>query len=57
MFTAPIMPSTSAEVWARLGLGDITGVEDIAGAAEWGSLPQGNTVTKGEPLFPRIYEE
>jgi methionyl-tRNA synthetase len=57
MFTAPIMPSTSAEVWARLGLGDITGVEDIAGAAEWGGLPQGNTVTKGEPLFPRIYEE
>ncbi|MDO9556660.1 MAG: methionine--tRNA ligase [Coriobacteriia bacterium] len=57
LFTAPVMPSTSAEVWVRLGLGDITVVTDIAAAAEWGQLPAGSVVTKGEPLYPRIYED
>jgi methionyl-tRNA synthetase len=57
LFTAPVMPETSAEVWRRLGLGDITAVTDVAGEAEWGRLPAGSRVTKGEPLYPRIYEE
>jgi methionyl-tRNA synthetase len=51
------MPHTSAEVWRLLGLGDIHAVTDIAGAAAWGQLRAGNTVSKGDPLFPRIYEE
>jgi methionyl-tRNA synthetase len=57
LFTAPAMPSTSADVWARLGLGDILSVTDIASAAVWGQLPAGSQVTKGEPLYPRIYED
>ncbi|MBN2405099.1 MAG: methionine--tRNA ligase [Coriobacteriia bacterium] len=57
LFTAPAMPGTSAEVWTRLGLGDITGVTDIAAAAVWGQLPTGSAVTKGDPLYPRIYED
>jgi methionyl-tRNA synthetase len=57
LFTAPVMPRTSAEVWNRLGLGNIVEVTDIAEAARWGGLPEGSTVTKGDPLFPRIYEE
>jgi methionyl-tRNA synthetase len=57
LFCAPVMPLTSADVWRRLSLGDINDVTDIAAAAAWGQLPAGNTVTKGEPLFPRIYEE
>ncbi|MDH4138968.1 MAG: methionine--tRNA ligase [Coriobacteriia bacterium] len=57
LFCAPVMPDTSAEVWARLGLGDIHDVFDIAAEGEWGRLPQGSRVTKGEPLFPRIYED
>jgi methionyl-tRNA synthetase len=57
LFTAPVMPSTSAEVWKRMGLGEIAEVTDIAAAAEWGGLPAGSRVTKGDPLFPRIYEE
>src|SRR5574340_798510 len=56
LFTAPVMPATSAEVWRRLGLGDITATTDILTAAEWGGLPAGSPVTKGESLFPRIYE-
>ncbi|MCL4079510.1 methionine--tRNA ligase [Coriobacteriia bacterium Es71-Z0120] len=57
LFCAPVMPKTSAEVWRRLGLGDVTAVRDLASEAAWGGLPAGLAVTKGEPLFPRIYEE
>jgi methionyl-tRNA synthetase len=57
LFTAPVMPNTSAEVWNRLGLGNILAVDDVASAARWGGLPEGSTVTKGDPLFPRIVEE
>jgi methionyl-tRNA synthetase len=57
LFCAPVMPKTSAEVWRRLGLGDITAIDDLASEAAWGGLPAGLAVTKGEPLFPRIYEE
>lgn len=57
LFCAPVMPRTSAEVWNRLGLGDIGRVTDIADEARWGRLPAGSRVSKGEPLYPRIYEE
>jgi len=57
LFTAPVMPETSAEVWRRLSLGDISQVTDIAAAAQWGGLDAGGMVSKGDPLFPRIYEE
>jgi len=57
LFCAPVMPETSAEVWRRLGLGDIEEVADIEVQARWGLLPQGSRVTKGEALYPRIYEE
>ena len=57
LFTAPVMPQTSAEVWRRLGLGDIFDVRDLDAAASWGGLVPGSAVMKGEPLFPRIYDE
>jgi methionyl-tRNA synthetase len=57
LFTAPVMPNTSAEVWRRLGLGDITAVTDLAAESAWGTLPEGSCVSKGDALFPRIYED
>ncbi len=57
VFCAPVMPSTSAEVWRRLGLEDIHTVEDIRSVTAWGGLAAGSHVMKGDPLFPRIYEE
>jgi methionyl-tRNA synthetase len=57
LFTAPVMPNTSAEVWRRIGLGDISSVTDITAEATWGRLPAGLPVSKGDALFPRIYEE
>lgn len=56
LYTAPVMPSTSREVFARLGLEDPTGVDDFAAQSAWGLLPVGNPVVKGEALFQRIVE-
>jgi methionyl-tRNA synthetase len=57
LFTAPVMPSTSREVFSRLGLGDPFDVDDLAAEAQWGRLPVGNPVVKGEALFQRIVED
>ena len=57
LFTAPVMPATSSEVWRRLGLGEIGAVTDLANEVAWGRLPVGNPVEKGDPLFPRIVED
>jgi methionyl-tRNA synthetase len=57
LYTAPVMPETSAQVWKRMGLGDIVSVDDIEDRTSWGLLPVGNPVEKGESLFPRIIEE
>ena len=57
LFTAPVMPTTSAEVWRRLGLADIGAITDLDAEAAWGRLPVGSPVEKGEPLFPRIVED
>ena len=54
MFYAPFMPNTSAEVFRRLSLGDIAGIDDVEAAARWGQLPAGNAVVKGDALFPRL---
>lgn len=57
LLLAPFMPTTSDELFSRLGLGKATEVTDGAAAAQWGGLPEGNTVVKGEALFPRLAVE
>ena len=54
LFMQPFAPNTSTAVWHRLGLGDISAVDDIEAAAAWGQLPAGNAVEVGDPLFPRL---
>ena len=54
LFMAPFAPNTSGEVFRRLSLGDIEGIDDIEGASAWGQLPAGNAVETGDPLFPRL---
>jgi methionyl-tRNA synthetase len=57
LFTAPVMPRSSAEVWTRLGLGEIFATTDLEQECAWGRLPVGSPVVKGEALFQRIVEE
>lgn len=54
LFMAPFAPNTSAEVYKRLGLGNIFDVTDIQAASVWGQLPPGNEVEVGDALFPRL---
>ena len=54
---APVMPLTSAEVFRRLGLGDVFATKDLRQAAAWGGLCAGSRVEVGDPLFPRLKEE
>ncbi len=54
LYLAPFAPNTSAEVFRRLGLGDVTEVVDIEAATAWGQLPAGGSVSVGDPLFPRL---
>jgi methionyl-tRNA synthetase len=49
----PALPTTTQEIWKRIGLsGDISDLRiDID--TMWGQYPGGCAVVKGEPLFPR----
>jgi methionyl-tRNA synthetase len=52
----PFMPNTLARIWVQLGIdhGQGTGWEDIK---EFGKLPTGIKVRKGEIIFPRIDQD
>lgn len=54
LYMAPFMPRTSAEVFSRLSLGDVTSVTDIEATAHWGQLEAGLSVSVGDPLYPRL---
>ena len=54
LFLAPFTPNASAEAYRRLGLGSISDITDIQAASQWGGLPAGNPVEKGDALFPRL---
>jgi methionyl-tRNA synthetase len=56
---APVMPTAAQRLWDLLGAEPALGVlagQRVAEAATWGQLPAGVTVTKGDPLFPRLEE-
>ncbi|MBE3597123.1 MAG: methionine--tRNA ligase [Hydrogenibacillus sp.] len=50
----PFMPKTPPKIWAMFSADDGDSVRSYARAAEWGVLPPGRAVKKGEPLFPRL---
>src|SRR5205807_3289884 len=47
----PVMPESTAKIWAQLGLVDITKTS-LAGV-HWGQLQLGTKLGKVEPVFPR----
>jgi methionyl-tRNA synthetase len=47
----PVMPESTAKIWAQLGLGDIT--KSSLADLHWGQLQLGTKLGKVEPVFPR----
>ena len=45
---SPFIPETAEKIQKQIGLTDFDTV------AEWGRLPAGLTVSRGEPIFPRV---
>ncbi len=45
---SPVIPETAEKIQEQIGLAEFDTV------AEWGRLPVGLTVSKGEPIFPRV---
>jgi methionyl-tRNA synthetase len=47
----PVLPESTAKIWAQLGLGDIHKFQ--LGDLKWGQLEVGTKLGKIEPVFPR----
>jgi methionyl-tRNA synthetase len=54
ILASPAIPATAGEVWSRIGLDGIPQDRRVPDDVAWGGYPGGLTVTKGEPLFPRL---
>jgi len=50
---APAMPDTAAEIWRRIGIEGEPIAAHLPEDAAWGGYPGGQSVVKGDPLFPR----
>jgi methionyl-tRNA synthetase len=53
---SPFMPGTAQKILQQIGI-DKNRKMDMAGVLEWGALPGGALLTRGESLFPRIEKE
>ena len=53
----PVMPKACASLWSQLGaeaaLGSLAS-QRIQDCGQWGLLPAGSVLTKGDSLFPRL---
>ena len=47
----PVLPESTAKIWAQLGLGEISKFH--LGDLKWAQLPLGGKLGKVEPVFPR----
>ncbi len=50
----PFLTQTPAKIWAQLGIGEKDQLIDWDSAGEWGVLPVGTRLYKGEAIFPRL---
>jgi len=50
----PLLPETADKMLAQLGAAETEGGKSWDQAKAWGALPEGATIRKGAPLFPRL---
>jgi len=53
---SPFMPDCSKELMNRLGIEDVDS-QNFDSIRKWGGLSSGNTLTRGDALFPRVKYE
>ena len=53
----PFMPESAEKVWIRLGCSSPLDSMQLSQAREWGLIKAGQTVEKGESLFPRFEDK
>jgi methionyl-tRNA synthetase len=51
---APFLPFTAQGIWSQLGYSDDIHHHSLKETEEWGKIPMGQKIAKGQPLFPRI---
>jgi methionyl-tRNA synthetase len=51
---SPAMPRAAVRLWDQLGIEGPLAAERLPKAAEWGGLPSGTRIRRGEALFPRL---
>ncbi len=51
---APFMPFTATSIWKQLGYPDDVHQHSLTETEEWGKIPVGQKIAKGQALFPRI---
>ena len=54
VLASPAIPRAAQEIWERIGLAGRVVDQRVPADVAWGGYPGGLTVTKGNPLFPRI---
>lgn len=54
ILASPALPTTAQRIWERLGLPGAIADQRVPADVAWGGYSGGLTVTKGDPLFPRI---
>jgi len=52
----PFMPESAGEIWKRLGSSQPLNSKLLSDAKDWGIVKSGQTVEKGQSLFPRFEE-
>ncbi len=57
ILASPALTRASAAIWEAIGLDGSPLDQRLPDAAQWGGYPGGLTVTKGQPLFPRLKVE
>ena len=53
IMVSPVMPGLTQRVWQQLGISDRSDLFTWD-SLEWGRMPSGIKIDRGEPLFPRI---
>ena len=48
------MPTVCEEIWRRIGLSGAPTDAVFSESATWGQYASAATITKGDPLFPRM---